>query len=289
MITEATKVAIQERLAEYCLAKGSQNKAANTMQGVSSTVISRILSGEWQLIADNMWRTVAGYVGYETNEWQVVATRAYTRLNTVLTDAKDNSLVFAVTGDAGCGKSETIKNFSKSHFNVFVLSCNEYWNRKMFVASLMRACGMDSSGSTVGEMVQDCISEIKRRENPIIILDEADKLSDQVLYFFITIYNQLEDQCGIVLCATDYLEKRIKKGIRTNRKGYKEIYSRIGKKFIQLQVVNYSDVKAVCEANGISDSKVIHTIHDDCDCDLRRVKRLIHAYKKSQSDESTDE
>lgn len=283
-MTEQVKKTIQEQLIQYCQVKGSQNKAANSMQGVSSTVISRIISGEWQLIADTMWRTVAGYVGYEANEWQVVETRAYARMHAVLADSQDNSLVFAVTGDAGCGKSETIKNYEKNNNNVIALSCNEYWNRKMFIMQLMRSCGMDSSGCTVGEMIQDCIAEIKKREKPIIILDEADKLSDQVLYFFITIYNQLEDQCGIVLAATDYLEKRIKKGVRVNRKGYKEIFSRIGKKFIQLQVVNYADVSAVCKANGVEDAKVIRTIHEDCDCDLRRVKRLIHAYKKTQNE-----
>lgn len=287
-MNENNKKAIQERLAEYCQAKGSQNKAANTMEGVSSTVISRILSGEWHLIADSMWRTVAGYVGYDTNIWQVVETRAFTKLYAVLTDAQQNSLVFAVTGDAGCGKTETIKNYEKSHNNVIVLSCNEYWNRKMFVASLVRACGMTVAG-TVGEMIEDCIYELKKRENPIIILDEADKLSDQVLYFFITIYNRLEDQCGIVLCATDYLENRIKKGVRLNRKGYKEIYSRMGKKFVKLSVVNTSDVKAICQANGVADRQAIQKIHDDCDCDLRRVKRLIHAYKKDVENGSVNE
>lgn len=288
-MNENTKKAIQERLAEYCQAKGSQNKAANTMEGVSSTVISRILSGEWHLIADSMWRTVAGYVGYDTNIWQYVDTQASIELRNVLSDAQENSLVFAVTGDAGCGKTETIKNYSKVHCNVFVLSCNEYWNRKMFVASLMRACGMGSSGSTVGEMINDCIHEIKKRVKPIIILDEADKLSDQVLYFFITLYNQLEDQCGIVLCATNHLEKRIERGVNANRKGYKEIYSRIGRNYVRLSLADNDDISNVCVANGVSDRKSIRLIQSKCDCDLRRVKRLIHAYKKDVENGSVNE
>ena len=28
------------------------------------------------------------------------------------------------------------------------------------------------------------------------------------MFFFITFYNKLEDYCGIVLMATDYLEKK---------------------------------------------------------------------------------
>jgi hypothetical protein len=58
----------------------------------------------------------------------------------------------------------------------------------------------------------------------------------------------------------------------------------MGKKFVKLSVVNTSDVKAICMANGVADRQAIQKIHDDCDCDLRRVKRLIHAYKKDQNE-----
>ena len=101
-----------------------------------------------------------------------------------------------------------------------------------------------------------------------------------MLYFFISLYNKLEDQCGIVICATDYLKKRITRGVKANRKGYKEIYSRVGRKFIPMPVVNNEDIAAVCIANGVTDRATIEEIIDDCECDLRRVKRRVHAAKK---------
>lgn len=70
------------------------------------------------------------------------------------------------------------------------------------------------------------------------------------------------------------------KGVRTNRKGYKEIYSRVGRKFIPIQVVNSEDVAAVCIANGVTDPETINEIIDDCESDLRRVKRKVHAVKQ---------
>ena len=130
-------------------------------------------------------------------------------------------------------------------------------------------------------MMDDIIDTLKRKENPLVVLDEADKLSDHVFYFFISLYNQLEGHCGIILCATNFLEKRIKKGLRTKRKGYEEIYSRMGRKFVELQVVNTEDIAAVCVVNGISDAKTINRIADDCECDLRRVKRAIWAIQKN--------
>jgi hypothetical protein len=104
-------------------------------------------------------------------------------------------------------------------------------------------------------------------------------LSDQVLYFFITLYNQLEEECGIVLQATNHLEKRLMKGIRLNKKGYNEIWSRIGRKCIELTGVTADDIASICLANGVDNEKLIDRIIDDSESDLRRVKRKVHAAK----------
>ena len=273
------KKAIAAKLAEFCEQKGSQNKAA-VAAGVSPGTVTQMLNGNWDLISDEMWRNIASQVGYDPREWVVVETRGYKRMYGLLQDAQDSSLVFAVSGDAGCGKSEAIKSYAAKNRNVYNLSCSEYWNRKQFMVELLQCMGVDSTGCTVSEMMSEIIIALKKKEKALVVLDEADKLSDQVLYFFITIYNKLEDHVGIILCATDYLEKRIKKGVRINRKGYKEIYSRVGRKFIPIQVVNGEDVAAVCIANGIEDRALINEIIDDCENDLRRVKRKVHALKK---------
>lgn len=270
-------------LGSYCEQKGSQKKAANSMRGVSAATISQMLNGNWADIHDDMWRNVAAQIDYSAQEWTLVRTRQFTRLNGILQDAQENSLVYGVTGDAGCGKTATIKSYASNSANVLRLSCSEYWNRKKFLCELLRAAGLDYSGATIADMMDDVIDNIKRKEKPLIILDEADKLSDQVLYFFITLYNELEDRCGLVLCATDFLAKRIRRGVNLNKKGYKEIHSRLGRKFVPLDVVNAEDVAAVCIANGITDNKTISSIVEDCDNDLRRVKRKIYGLKKLAS------
>ena len=153
------------------------------------------------------------------------------------------------------------------------------WNRKEFLGELLQSLGTEPGGSTVADMMREAYGMLKRREGVQIVLDEADKLSDRVLHFFITIYSKLEDTVGIVTCATQYLKKRIERGVVNNRKGYKEIYSRIGRKFIPMPVVNRGRHKAVCTANGLEDRREIERIIDDADNDLRRVKRLVCALK----------
>ena len=276
---QTEKEAIAAKLRTYVDSKESQNAAAKSLRGVSAATVSQILNGNWDLISDDMWRTVANQIGYDPRNWAVIETEGFARMTQVLTDAQRYSLVMAVTGDAGCGKSQAIKVYAGSNRNVIALSCSEYWNRKEFLGELLQSLGTEPGGSTVADMMREAIRQLKRREGVLIVLDEADKLSDQVLHFFITIYNKLEDTVGIVLCATQYLKKRIERGVVNNRKGYKEIYSRIGRKFIPMPVVNRGDIKAVCLANGLDDRREIERIIDDADNDLRRVKRLVCALK----------
>ena len=70
---------------------------------------------------------------------------------------------------------------------MIALSCSEYWNRKEFLGELLQSLGTEPGGSTVADMMREAIRQLKRREGVLIVLDEADKLSDQVLHFFITI------------------------------------------------------------------------------------------------------
>lgn len=274
------KQTIVERLIEFCDQKGSQAKAAAALK-VSNATVSQMINGNWELIKDEMWRTVSNGIGMQGGNWATVATGGYKRMTSVLEDAQENSLVMAVIGDAGCGKTQAIEHYVKNHRNAYHLQCAEYWNKKNFLQNLCQQMGMRNTYGTVYDLIEDIVRELEKEDHPLIIVDEADKLSDVVLYFFITFYNRLEDHCGIVLCATGYLKKRIIAGERNERKGFAEIHSRVGRNFIGMPQTTSEDIAAICEANGVDDLNAINTICKKSDFDLRRVKRLVHAYKQS--------
>ena len=291
MITNEEKEMIRVRLGEYCEMKGSQKRAATSLVGVSPATVTQIVTGKWELINEKMWRSVAAQIGVKQTRWNIVETRNYKALSEIFADAQENALVLAVCGEAGTGKSLTAAHYGAENPNVYVLACSEYWNRKTFLRELLRVMGKNPAGDTVGDMVDDVVMELKRRENPLIILDEADKLSDQVMFFFITFYNKLEDYCGIVLMATDYLEKKVRCGLRLNKKGYKEIYSRIGRRFVAMPGLSETDISDVCRANGVEGLREIDTVKKDCEGDLRRVKRKCHAFNRMrrQAEERKEE
>lgn len=281
MITENQKKDIADLLQAYVSQKGSQNKAARSLKDVSPATVSHMLKEHcWFSVADTMWRNVGAQLGYRSSNWNVVDTANYIMLNEILTDSQIYSNTMAIVSPAGSSKSSTCRQFAKNGTNVFLLECSEYWNRKSFLQELMRELGRDSSGMNITELMRECLRQLKVLNNPIIILDEADKLTDQVLVFFITLYNNLEDHCGIILIATNHLEKKLKKGLSTNKRGYQEIYSRIGRRFVELPGVNPTDITKVCHANGVTSKVEIKNIIERSEYDLRRVRRMIHAINR---------
>lgn len=106
------KALIAERLKSFCAQKGSQNKAAKSM-GISSATLSKVLNNDWETLSDDMWRSIAAQTGHDGAAWQVVATRGYEKMTFILDNAKAESLAMAVTGFAGCGKTEAIRQLHR--------------------------------------------------------------------------------------------------------------------------------------------------------------------------------
>lgn len=282
-MTTEDKQQIADALRGYCGRYPSQNRAAHSLKNVSPATVSNMLGGKWELIKESMWRNVAAQTGLSCGGWVIAPTSVYETLYLLLADAQSDSGVHAIVGGAGCGKSETARCYIAANRRAYRLACAEYWNRKTFMQELLSSIGCDPSGYTLDEMMREVVRALKSQESPLLIIDEADKLSDQVLYFFITLYNQLEDTCGIILLATDFLKKRIMRGVALRKKGYNEIFSRLGRRFIGLGGNTYEDLAAICAANGLTGPKEIESVVDSCESDVRRVKKLVKAQKKKKT------
>lgn len=206
----------------------------------------------------------------------MVQTRPFKTLINFLDDAREYSNVYAITASAGIGKSFASEWYETKRENVYLISCSEYFNRKVFLQNILRKMGKDNTGYTVPEMMDLIVETALKKELPLFILDEFDKVSDSILYFFITFFNRLEGYAGIVIMATDFLSKRILRGRKMNKKGYAEVYSRIGRRFMALPEVTDKEVFEIAKSNGVADLKDLHSIYNECEGDLRRVKRSIH-------------
>lgn len=283
MISQELKDQIRQALNAYCANFPSRNRAAESLQGVSPSTISQILSSKYDVVSDDMFSRVATQIGFAQDSWQLHEGKTFREITYALTDAQNYKNVTWVVGDAGCGKTTAAIEYRRTHRNVFYILCSEDMRRGDFVREIAKQVGAPTDSTNLRDILDNAIAMISFLNNPLLIFDEGDKLTDSVFNYFISIYNRLEGHSGIVFMSTDYIKRRIDSGLRYNKKGYKEINSRIGRRFFEVSATQQDDIYAICQANNLTDRNDIEQVLLDArrsENDLRRVKRMIHARKR---------
>ena len=291
MMNTEQKQKIQQRLALYVQRYPSQNMAANSLKDISPATISNILTGKWSKISEEMWLRLESQL-VKNEGWQLFGTAAYRDMLLFLGDAQAESSVMWVTAPAGIGKSTAASVYASTHPNVFRLTCASDMTKTDFVHELASQIGVRTGGMSVRGAFQEILRNLVVKDRPLLIFDEADKLADSVMYYFISIYNALEDRCGIVFLSTDAIKARIRKGVMRDKKGYDELESRIGRRFVGLTRVTSAEIEQICYANGLNDRRAIALVKKDASefgNDLRRVKRSVHRELLQMEVSSTDQ
>lgn len=277
MLSRDQKTKIVETLRTYIKRFKSQNQAVNSLKGISTGTVSQMLNGKWENISEDMWLKLQAQIA-QPSGWKICQTHAFQDVMTFLSFARDESSVVWVTGPAGIGKTTAARIFANDRKNVFILPCSEDMHKSDFVRELAGKIGVNTNGLTVRETLQAIIKQLVTLESPLLVFDEGDKLTDSVLYYYISLYNDLEDKCGMVFLSTAYMEKRIRAGVQKGKKGYDELYSRISRRFVPLSSVNQVEIEAICRANGLNEDSAIKTVQYEasgCGNDLRRVKESV--------------
>ena len=278
MITEQQKTKTRDRLARYVQRYPSQNMAAVSLKGISAATVSNILSGKWKNISEDMWQRLESQL-IKNEGWQIFSTAAYRDMTFFLADAQEQSSVMWVAAPAGIGKSTAAASYAALNRNVYRLTCATDMTKSDFVHELAAQIGVRTAGMSIREAFQEILRHVVTLERPLLIFDEADKLADSVMYYFISIYNALEDRCGIVFLSTSYIKKRIRNGVMKDKKGYDEIESRICRRYVDLTPVSAAEIEQICLGNGLSDAAAVGRVRTEareCGNDLRRVKRSVH-------------
>lgn len=284
------KETIATSLKQYVAKFPSQNKAAQSLKGTSAGTLSQILSGKWTLISDEMWKKIASQITMSTHsEWNIVSTAAYQEMEFAMRDAQEWKNVTWIVGEAGCGKTTSARAYTETSKDAYYILCSEDMKRSDFIREIAHKIGVRTDGYSLRETLENVMDELVQMESPLLLFDEADKLTDTVFHYFITIYNRLEDKCGICFFSTNYIKRRMNSGLRYNKKGYNEMHSRIGRKFFDLEKTTPRDVYSIAVQNGVTDKKEISEVIHDAEgyaFDLRRVKKAIHKIKRMK--ESND-
>ena len=214
--------------------------------------------------------------------WAVAPTSVFNKLTAYFGDAQQHPRgIHAIIINASMGKSITVKAFAEQHASVYYVCCHRHMPIRTLLRDMLTRMGKDSSG-TIAEMLDNLVHNLEKDKEPLFIIDEVDKLKDEVLEMFVDLENKLHGKCGLVFIATPYLKKRIEMGVNRNKRGFAELYSRMKKIFWDLTPAKQEfkkDVSLICKANGISNEQAIIELFNKCEYDLRVLTDLIIAFK----------
>ncbi len=269
----AFKSQIRTAIEAFVEAGGSAAQVARKA-GLNDAYISLIRNGkDSETVKNEHWIKIARALDVRFDSWQTVETQNLRIVTQVLADAKDTSLFMAVSHNAGSGKSLACREFATSNSGqaVYLYRVEHGETNKVdFLRSLAQALGIDTKGRgylSANRLAEICIDFFVRRldQAPLLIIDEADKLTDKALRFFISLYNAVEGRMGCVILGTENLKKKIKSGVFHNRNGFDEIDSRFGRRFIRLVGVTKQECRAICAANGIDSNKIADALFEECE------------------------
>lgn len=258
----------------------SQNRFAK-QAGVSPATITALMKCEWDKFSPSMTQKLAIACGYEAEEWKTADTTNLRLVHKLCATAQRECITIAIIDEAGRGKTEGFKSYPAK--NVFHLQCSRHWTNKVFLEKFLQAMGIDGSTFSSSEKCELIIKELGKLTNPLVILDETDKLRTVSLLFIIELYNRLDGYCGFIIAGNPALRDMINRGVAKKTCGFPEIYSRIGRRFINLKPITFEDVRNVAQANGIFEEDHINQLFNDCEDDMRRVSRAIKVLRNKMT------
>ena len=283
-MNQVEKSGIKQSLSAVVAKKKSAKAVANEWTDVSTATISQVLNDNWELISDEMWRTIGNLSGYYKAEWVVAETSVYRKLKSCFAEAKENpSGIYAVVINSSLGKSTAVESFCETTGNTYYVRCHRLMSIRVLLRQMLKSMGKDSSGTTI-EMLDNMVGYLAKERKPLFIIDEVDKLKDDVLEMFVDIENKLNNKCGFVFLATPHLRKHVEACVSRGKRGFAELYSRMKKKFWDFtpsKAIFRKDVAVICLANGVADESVINEFTNKCEEDFRVLADLITAFKKS--------
>lgn len=272
-----TLQAVQDLVHEKIGTASSQNEAARQLD-ISPAHLINFRDGKWDKISEKVFNLVATQVGVKT--WKDANTVNFSLAVNLLTNAQQYSRFLALIGATGTGKTHALKLYARKNSNAYYMMCDSEMNKKRFMQAILQAVGVrpDDAGSNTGDYIDAICRKLNGEVTPLLILDDAGKISDALLRVIQIIYDRTEGRAGIVIAGVEYLQTMLEKKARRNIMGFRELRRRVAY-WEEMSELSREDFENVCQANGVSDTGAIKYLQQNC-IDLGTLRNMIENLKK---------
>lgn len=244
---------------ETLVERGSSASELSRKCGISNTAMSQFRSGKYGANEAALAGKIATALNYYENAWNVVrSVTSYRQVHTAFLTAKAHHRWVCISSRSGSGKTQSLVDlYNVSGDNsVIYLKCRK-WTAHKFLTKLALCMGQPVPSYMDNDSLTDLIIAHLNRlapQKPVLILDDAGKLTHSALCTLIPLYDDTLHRVGALVAGTETLERNIKRYVG-RIEGYDEIDGRFNRNYINLLGASRRDVIAVCQANGITSAE----------------------------------
>jgi len=225
--------------------KISQSKAAQAL-GYSSGVISAYKSRSYNGNVRTLEEKIEAWLKREARRLEKVEiptaeTTVLDQVRRAVSIAQDDADIAVIVGDAGTGKTTALRRYEVESHSAFLVEVDPSFTKNVLVVEIARAVGVDPKGGMT--VVIGRIIDTLRERDAVLIIDEADYLSDSSLELVRRIIND-KAKTGVVLAGLPRLEYKL----RNLRNDHEQLASRVG---VLLKVGRMNKADAVKILSGV--------------------------------------
>lgn len=232
--------------------KFSQNDVARKI-GVSNSVISQIIDGEYKYNAANsVWIQIEKFlekVNGEIFETELLRT-VYRSLNKAFNEKK----LAVISSCSGAGKTTAIERYCLINPDAIVIRVTEVFKVKYMLQKMLQAIGVEWKGYNAQQMFEALTLALHRKPR-LFIIDEAERLHTQELEMLRDIYD--EGNIGLVLVGLAKLRTVLKESQDGKSEELVQVYSRVAYVDI-VNILSAGDVRMIldrrCPGHKISEN-----------------------------------
>lgn len=230
----------------------SQNKLADQI-GVSAATLINVRRGEWESLSEQMLMKLRGY--FHINDWRIYETANMRAITEMCTDASQERKLVAVAGYTGSGKTTALRAYTRKHANTWYVLGTSISTQRSFLTTILKSMGI-TDGGNIQDKMSLIIREMNTSKDALLIIDDAGKLTDNILRLIQIIYDETEYNAGMVIAGTEYLHTYITKGAARDKRGFREIKRRITY-WQPMAHPTRKEVEFICKDYGMSDTHAI--------------------------------
>jgi DNA transposition AAA+ family ATPase len=219
----------------------SQSKAAQAIgytAGVVSAYKSRAYNGNIKTLEEK----IEAWLKRESRRLSkidvpIVETSGIARIKRAIALAHDEADIAVVVGDACTGKTTGAYQYQAESHSAFLVEVDPSFTKVTLLAEIARAIGVETKG-TMSAVISRIVEALRERD-AVLIIDEADYLSDACLELLRRVIND-KAQTGVVLIGLPRLEYKL----RNLRNDHAQLTSRVGA-FVKLEALRKTDAAKI--------------------------------------------